>query len=201
MEDNKLNTIEQEIPKVLKKAKRRSISYIIIAFAVISPWIIVSRLNDWLATREGGELMLIVFLLGLIIFISWQIRYHVFTLKIYRILLKSGATDLPIENIPIWWWFVPFMNLYKPYQVLKDVYNYANLRVWSKDKHLLDVRRISIFSSFLLSFEGGRNFEAIIELFIINVILNIFIYFISSSFIIFRLRKLYKLYQENQKEN
>lgn len=209
MEDVKLNTTDQKITRIIKFSKVWSICYILVALIAIL-WhnfrlISEPSLANW---RGAGIVWFAWLLFGFIVLIIWQIRYRIYTSKIYKILIESKNKELPAKNISGWLWLVPFKNFYKPYQILNDIYKYANAKVWKNDKILSCTRRISILTPILWSFIYSLIFITIDNDFA-AVFFNIFIpiiFYIPISLILtlpitIRLRNLYELYQENQKEN
>ena len=215
MNDINQDTMEHDIINVLNKSKRTSIIYIILVVLFLFPYVLLCLFANDGGWRWTALIILIGLFLWFIVFIIWKIIYQTFAIKIYKILLKYKITDLPVKDISIWWWFVPFMNMYKPYQVLKDVYNYAKLKVWRNDNILIYVRRISFLSLcsmlilallnlIILPFtEPNLDFEDMIGFifqFCFYIIGYCPIFFVFSSYIIFKLRKLYKVYLENQQK-
>lgn len=209
MWDIKLNIIDQKITIVINSAKVLSMLYIFIAF-ISMLWYNFRLISDpSLANWRGAGIIWFVWLFfGFIVLIVWQITYWAYTSGIYKMLIESKNKDLPAKNISGRLWLVPFMNFYKPYQILNDIYEYANVKVWKNDKILSFTRRVSILTPVLWSFIYSLIFftidnDSAVILFnvFVPIIFYIPLFWILSLPITIKLRKLYKLYQENQKEN
>jgi hypothetical protein len=68
--------------------------------------------------------------LSLIYAIWWLatvIAFLMWTHRAHRNLHSLGATDLEFSPAgAVGWYFFPFLNLYKPYQVMREIYNASN---------------------------------------------------------------------------
>jgi len=64
----------------------------------------------------------------------------------YKILMNSKVSNLSVHNINWvrWWWLCPIINLYNPYQIMRDIYKNINIIIWRKFyKNLVLIRWIS----------------------------------------------------------
>jgi hypothetical protein len=74
------------------------------------------KANDvWRAFLAGA--FLFWYLVTIVAFLMWEHRAH-------RNLPSLGATGLEFSpRGAVGWYFVPFLNLFKPYQVMREIYN------------------------------------------------------------------------------
>jgi len=167
MKSIKLKATKEEITDIIKYAKRTFIFCIVSVAIVIflSGWLsLVCTWSDaaWNWMCEWFLWLFLIFVL-FISFVIQQISYLLLTIKNYEILIKSGISDLSIKNIQRVrrGWLCPIANLYKPYQVLRDIYKYANLSVWKKyNAILLYIWRFSLILTILLGFSPFFFFES-----------------------------------------
>lgn len=209
MKDNKLNATEQKILTEMFWVKTRFIFCIILALTFILWHSLYLVLNPSLANwRWAGIYWFVWLIMSFFMLLIWRSIYKSYTLKIYKILIESKSRNLPAKNVSKRLWLIPYVNMYKPYTILRDVYEYANVEVWKKDETLLYTRRISILTPFLWSFVYSfiwslidNDFSTVLGFSLVAIIFYIPLFWILSLPITIKLRKLYKLYQENQKEN
>ncbi len=190
MKSLKLKATEKEILDIIKHTKRTykfCIPIVLIVFYLVG-WL--SMMCTWSDTAWNWMckwfFWLLAILWGFILFVIQQISYISLTIKIYKILIKSEISGLSIKNIEWvkWGWLCPIANLYKPYQILRDIYKYTNLSVWKKyNAILLYVWRFSLILTILLGFSSFFLFR----IFLI-VSYSVFI------FILYDLTKLYDIY-------
>jgi hypothetical protein len=77
---------------------------------------------DEIATSDNwgillGPVWLLWYLATIVVFLMWTHRVH-------RNLPSLGATGLEFSpRGAVGWYFVPFLNLFKPYQAMREIYN------------------------------------------------------------------------------
>ena len=79
-----------------------------------------------------GLLYLAIYLVTVVVFLMWQYR------------VRKNADDIGTTGLrfsPGWvvgWWFVPIMNFFRPYQVMKELWqsNYHNVYEYSESQNL-----------------------------------------------------------------
>lgn len=191
MEDVKLNAAEQEIWDIILDAKKvlsyYKSTFLIIFITFVFLLIGSYYLNRW---REGGIAFYLGIFIGLIQFIKGFVSYIKFTVKSYKILLKSNINDLSINNIQRVkrWWLCPIANLYKPYQVLRDIHKYVNLSIWKKWNNRLIIMRRIFFLLWLCSLISLGFILILVSFFMFDNIMN-------------NLIKSYQIYLDNNFKN